>query len=62
MGTGAGTEGETGGWYLRGSEEVCKKRQTKENTLNTDTFSALGRHKADRLCVFVLLVNGEFRF
>lgn len=55
MGTGAGTEGETGGWYLRGSGEVCKKRQTKENKLNIDIFSALGRQKADRLCVFVLL-------
>lgn len=35
MGAGAGTEGETGGWYLRGSEEVCKKRQTKDKQKKT---------------------------
>ncbi len=33
MGTGAGTEGETGGWYLRGSEgEFARREKTEENT------------------------------
>lgn len=39
MGTGAGTEGETGGGYLRGSEDVPKKQEG--NTLVKHQYGTL---------------------
>lgn len=54
MGTGAGTEGETGGWYLRGSERKRQKITKAEEERREKTCFSTTQFKSPLLSGYVM--------